>query len=151
MDPGRGVVRFVAVREEDLATGGLTVQGEIEKLVAQGGESGEGERGRGRGRRTKGDGGRSRSRRREREKVEKAEEKEKEKEKEKGRPAVGVGQQQVGGEREREKEKLMGEVVRVEERPPVPKVPGEKSALDRRAEKVQKVGRRKSFLALFGR
>ena len=36
--------------------------------------------------------------------------------------------------------------------PPLPPVPTEKSALDKKAEKVQKMGRRKSFIAsLFGK
>jgi hypothetical protein len=36
--------------------------------------------------------------------------------------------------------------------PPLPPVPTEKSALDKKAEKVQKMGRRKSFIAsIFGR
>jgi hypothetical protein len=38
------------------------------------------------------------------------------------------------------------------DRPPLPPVPTEKSALDKKAEKVQKMGRRKSFIAsIFGR
>ncbi len=35
--------------------------------------------------------------------------------------------------------------------PPVPAIPTEKSAADRQAEKVQKLGRRRSFLAYFGK
>lgn len=123
VDSSRGVVRFAAVAEADLATGGMTVQGEIEGAMGGAGResvSADGERGIRMGRR-------SRSRRRER-----AEEKESQK----SRPSTR--DQAVGRE----------ELLRV---PPLPPVPGEKSVLDRRAEKVQKVGRRKSFLAMFGR
>lgn len=35
--------------------------------------------------------------------------------------------------------------------PPMPAVPIEKSALDKKAEKVQKMGRRRSFLSMFGK
>ncbi|KAI9802157.1 MAG: hypothetical protein M1833_002078 [Piccolia ochrophora] len=35
--------------------------------------------------------------------------------------------------------------------PPVPPIPTDKSALDQKAEKIQKLSRRRSFLALFGR
>lgn len=124
VDSSRGVVRFAAVSEADLATGGMTVQGEIEgaAIGAGGRESAsvDGERGISMGRR-------SRSRRRER-----AEEKENQK----SRPQT------------RDQAQGKGELMKV---PPLPPVPVEKSALDRRTEKVQKVGRRKSFLAIFGR
>lgn len=116
VDSSRGVVRFVAVAEADLATGGRTVAGEIEVAGQWGGESVDGE---GRGRRGEGE-KRSKSRKRVEEKA----------------------RSEVGGEK-------MVEVA--VERPPVPPVPTEKSGWDRRAEKVQKVGRRKSFLAMFGR
>lgn len=125
VDSSRGVVRFAAVAEADLATGGMTVQGEIEGAMGGAGResvSVDGERGMGIGM-----GRRSRSRRRER-----AEEKESQK----SRPSTR--DQATGKE----------ELLKV---PPLPPVPGEKSVLDRRAEKVQKVGRRKSFLAMFGR
>lgn len=118
-------MRFAAVAEADLATGGMTVHGEIEGAMGGAGResvSVNGERGMGIGM-----GRRSRSRRRER-----AEEKENQK----SRPSTR--DQATGKE----------ELSRV---PPLPPVPGEKSVLDRRAEKVQKVGRRKSFLAMFGR
>ncbi len=35
--------------------------------------------------------------------------------------------------------------------PPVPAIPNEKSVLDRRAEKAQKLGKRRSLLAIFGK
>ena len=35
--------------------------------------------------------------------------------------------------------------------PSLPPIPAEKSALDRKAEKVQRMGRRKSFLSVFGK
>ena len=35
--------------------------------------------------------------------------------------------------------------------PPMPAMPTEKSLLDKKAEKVQKMGRRKSFLSMFGK
>ncbi|KAA6406589.1 MAG: hypothetical protein FRX48_09644 [Lasallia pustulata] len=132
VEAGRGVLRFVAVREEDLATGGMTVAGEIEGLAAQGHkneqrESVDGERGGGQGRGGGKREARSRSRR-----GEKAEEKGRSltREQDVMEKAGGGGQEKV---------------------PPVPPVPGEKSVWDRRAEKVQKVGRRRSFLAMFGR
>ena len=118
----RGVVRFVAVKEEDLATGGMTVAGEIETLAHGARESGEGERA---GRKAE---VRKRSRSRRREKVEKVEKAE-----EKSRPPT---RDQAG-----------------ERAPPFPPVPGvgEKSASIIKPEKVQKVGRRRSFLAFLGR
>ena len=135
VESSRGVVRFIGVKEEDLATRGVTVAGEIETLANGGKDEGVGEQ-------SDNDRGgvigtikrnatRSRSRRRQTVEIRK----DLPLREERNRPPT------------RDKSKVSSPL----QSPPLPPLPTGKSALDKRAEKAQKVGRRKSFMAMFGR
>ena len=122
--PSRGVLRFMAVPEENLATNGMTVFGMIEssnKSVRE--QESENREAKGRHR--------SRSRRHRDETV-------KEHKETASRP------RSVSRFSEREKEKRSITT-------PLPAMPITKSALDAKAEKAQKMGRRKSLMSIFGK
>ncbi|KAI4139355.1 MAG: hypothetical protein L6R39_006328 [Caloplaca ligustica] len=115
--PDRGIVRFVGISEEYLATNGNTVQGEIDNMGKETSEdSGENKRSNTLRR------GRSR----------KSSKPEKLNLQERTRPATS---DQASGSA------LMS--------PPLPAMPRELSPLDKKAGKVQRMGRRRSFLAMF--
>ena len=115
----RGIVRFVGIAEEFLATNGMTVLAEIENLRNTSGEEGRTEgsrlsRIRSRGRRTS---------------------------KPQGLRLVEGIESNVGANPPSPPLKS----------PPLPDPPTIKSPLDIKAEKMQKMGRRRSILALFGK
>ncbi|KAL8980197.1 MAG: hypothetical protein Q9205_004651 [Flavoplaca limonia] len=116
--PERGVIRFVGIAEEYLATNGNTVLGEIENLSRDSGEDGAN------GAQRSGTVRRGRSRR-----SSKAEKNQIPL----SRPATSDN-------------KLISPPPRS---PPIPKMPEDQSPLDMKAAKVQKMGRRRSFLAIF--
>ncbi|KAL9038454.1 MAG: hypothetical protein Q9214_005273 [Letrouitia sp. 1 TL-2023] len=118
--PDRGVVRFVPVAEEDLATNGTTVLGEIETLRQDSGEE---------NRET------TRSNTIRRGRSRKASRPERLNIQERSRPGTSSDHVPTPP--------LLS--------PPVPAIPTEKSPWDKKAEKVQRMGRRRSFLALFGK
>ena len=124
--PDRGLVRFVSVGEEYLATNGTTVLGEIETLSRQMCEEGSGIE-------TK------RSNTIKRVVSRKASKPEKlnliPSNRERSRPATSDG-------------KLPTPPL---QSPPIPKIPTDLSPLDKKAVKVQKMGRRRSILAMFGK
>jgi len=118
----RGIVRFIAVAEENLGTGGVTVLGEIESL-------------------SKGP---------TKEKTEEKRKAEGKGTKDRKRTTAGNGKQpESKGRRGAEAEEKSGEAVL--QLPRMPEIPTEKSELDIRAERMQKMGKRKSFLQLFGK
>lgn len=122
MPATRGVVRFIAVAEENLGTGGVTVLGEIESLSKGPSKEKIEEK-------AKADGKATTHRR---------------------RTAAGNGKQpESKGKRAAEAEEKSGEAVL--QVPRMPEVPTEKSELDVRAERMQKMGKRKSFLQMFGK
>ena len=116
--PERGVIRFVGIAEEYLATNGNTVLGEIENLSKDSGEDSAN------GAQRSGTVRRGRSRRSS--KAEKMHIP-------LSRPATSDN-------------KLISPPSRS---PPIPNMPADQSPLDMKAAKVQKMGRRRSFLAMF--
>ncbi|KAL8785616.1 MAG: hypothetical protein Q9213_003270 [Squamulea squamosa] len=117
--PERGVIRFVGIAEEYLATNGNTVLGEIENLSREASEdSANGAHRSGTLR-----GGRSR----------RNSKSEKPLHIPLNRPATSDNR--ITSPRSKS--------------PPIPAMPEEPSPLDRKAEKVQRMGRRRSFLAMF--
>jgi len=124
--PERGVVKFVPIAEDNLATNGKTVTGEIEDLERE---------------ISMGDGGLARS-------LSKGANKSKKKLSMRSMRNLKTGNVlETHGERT---------TTPIPEEPsprsPPPPMPVGKSALDREAEKVQKMGRRKSFMAaMFGK
>ena len=124
VSPSRGVLRFVAIPEENLAINGMTVFGMIESSNKFAREHDlENQEAKGRHR--------SRSRRN-------RDETSKEHKESNSRPTS------LSRFSEREKEKrFVG--------PPLPAIPTKKSILDVRAEKAQKMGRRKSLMSIFGK
>ena len=119
VSPSRGVIRFVGIAEEYLATNGTTVLGEIESLNKTSSEESRNENSRlgtirSRSRRTA---------------------------KPKELPLREVSPHANRGI----------PVTPPLKSPPMPAIPTEKSSMDKRAEKVQRMGRRRSFLAMFGK
>lgn len=115
----RGVVRFVGIPEEYLATNGMTVLGEIESLRKTFGEE----------RRT--DSSRLSTIRSRGRRASKAQ-------------GLGPGEEKGSTFRARSPTPPL-------ESPPLPSIALKRSHLDFKTEKVQKMGRRRSFMALFGR
>lgn len=119
VSPDRGVIRFVGVAEEYLATNGTTLLGEIENLNKTSSEENRNENSRL---------GTIRSRSRRTPKPKDLPLREVTPPGNKGAPPTPPLKS-----------------------PPMPAIPTEKSAMDKRAEKVQRMGRRRSFLAMFGK
>ncbi|KAI4189041.1 MAG: hypothetical protein L6R41_001744 [Letrouitia leprolyta] len=118
--PDRGIIRFVPIAEEYLATNGNTVQGEIDNLSKDSSEDTTDTN-----KRSNTLLGRGRSRKSSRpEKLNL--------QKERSRPQTSDS-------------KVPSPAL---QSPPVPDMPREMSPMDRRAEKVRKMGRRRSFLAM---
>ncbi|KAL8933602.1 MAG: hypothetical protein Q9211_005689 [Gyalolechia sp. 1 TL-2023] len=116
--PDRGIIRFVGISEEYLATNGNTVQGEIDNLSKDSSEDTT-------------DTKRSTPLRR-------------------GRSRKSSRPEKLNLQLERSRPVTSDKVASPASRgPPLPDMPREMTPLDKRAEKVQKMGRRKSFLALF--
>ncbi len=119
--PDRGIVRFVGVGEEYLATNGGTILGEIEALGKNSDEDNRPDTAIGRT---------------------------------KSRRSVKTKELRL---RSRSNSKLSVQVTSPPllspalTSPSLPAIPTQRSALDRRAEKVQTMGRRKSFLSMFGK
>jgi hypothetical protein len=117
VSPDRGVVRFVGIAEEFLATNGITVLGEIENLRKTSSEDGRTESSRLSTIRSRGH-------------------------------RASKAHDLAPGNRDGSGAKSSAPPFK---HPPLPGIPTEKSHLDLKAEKVQKMGRRRSFLALFGK
>ncbi|KAL9596076.1 MAG: hypothetical protein Q9219_006024 [cf. Caloplaca sp. 3 TL-2023] len=115
--PDRGIIRFVGISEEYLATNGNTIQGEIDNLSKESSEDTT-------------DTKRSNTLRRGRSR--KSSKPEKLNLQERSRPGTS--------------DRIQSPPL---QSPPIPAIPREMSPLDRKAEKVQKMGRRRSFLAMF--
>ncbi|KAL8939805.1 MAG: hypothetical protein Q9216_003156 [Gyalolechia sp. 2 TL-2023] len=116
--PDRGIIRFVGISEEYLATNGNTVQGEIDNLSKGSSEDTT-------------DTKRSNTLRR-------------------GRSRKSSRPEKLNLHMERSRPVTSDNAPSpVLQSPPLPDMPREMSPLDRRAEKVQKMGRRRSFLAMF--
>jgi hypothetical protein len=148
----RGVVKFVSVAEENLATGGVTVLGQIESLQAQkstlprtpasirassGGPAAKSTP--------------NFSRKGTPEPPPKPAALEHEKQERRARPNTpkeSAVPAQRKSSKSRTKDKHVDPLIIS---PPMPALPPEKSPLDIQAEKTQKVGRRKSFARIFGR
>ena len=126
----RGVVRFVPIAEEHLATNGSTVLGEIERLSrTSDDENADGVMGRSKSRRSV---------------------------KPKDLPLRERSDTNTKTRSRIVSRKTSRAASPTPMSPPLtspslPALPLEKSAMDRRAEKVQKMGRRRSFLSMFGR
>lgn len=121
--PDRGIIRYVPIAEEYLATNGNTVQGEIDNLCK---DSGEDTMDNTNNKRSNTLLGRGRSRKASRpEKLNL--------QPERSRPATSDN-------------KMPSPPL---QSPPVPDMPREMSPMDRRAGKVRKMGRRRSFMAMF--
>ncbi|KAL9004441.1 MAG: hypothetical protein Q9188_002740 [Gyalolechia gomerana] len=116
--PDRGIIRFVGISEEYLATNGNTVQGEIDNLSRGSSEDTT-------------DTKRSNAVR-------------------SGRSRKSLRPEKLNLQLERSRPVTSDKVPSPAlQSPPLPEMPREMSPLDKRAEKIQKMGRRKSFLAMF--
>ncbi|KAL8834989.1 MAG: hypothetical protein Q9170_003510 [Blastenia crenularia] len=115
--PDRGIIRFVGISEEYLATNGNTIQGEIDNMSKETSEDTT-------------DTKRSNTLRRGRSR--KTSKPEKLNLQERSRPGTS--------------DKIPSPGL---QSPPIPAMPREMSPLDKKAEKVRKMGRRRSFLAMF--
>ena len=115
--PDRGIIRFLGIPEDYLATNGNTVQGEIDNLSKDSSEDTT-------------DTKRSNTLRRGRSR--KSSKPEKLNLQARSRPGTS--------------DKIPSPAL---QSPPVPDMPREMSPMDKKAEKVQKMGRRRSFLAMF--
>lgn len=121
--PDRGVIKFVGIAEEFLAIGGTTILGQIERLQKAAGEEKKPDMS-------------TRSA---------MKKKQSRKSLHINTPAEApIALRSQSTPASRMPSPVMGS-------PPMPAMPTEKTALDRRAEKVQKLGKRKSFMAMFGR
>lgn len=116
--PERGVIRFVGIAEEYLATNGNTVLGEIENLSKDSGEDGAN------GAQRSGTVRRGRSRR-----------------------SSKAEKMQIPLSRPATSDNKLTSPPPGS--PPIPKLPEDQSPHDMKAAKVQKMGRRRSFLAMF--
>ena len=121
VEPDRGIVRFVGVGEEYLATGGTTVLGDIETSRKTSDDEAKPDNAM----------GRNKSRR---------------SVKPKDLPLRAQSSSKPGS-----KVTSPAPLSPPLTSPSLPALPTQKSALDRRAENVQKMGRRKSFLSMFGK
>ncbi|KAL9010169.1 MAG: hypothetical protein Q9173_004869 [Seirophora scorigena] len=111
--PDRGIIRFIGISEEYLATNGNTVQGEIDNLTKDASEDST-------------DNKRSSTLRRGRSR----------------KPSLVLQERSRPGTSDNiSSPPLMS--------PPLPAIPREQSPLDMKVEKVQRMGRRRSFLTLF--
>jgi hypothetical protein len=122
--PNRGVIRFLAMPEENLATDGKTIAGEIEELEKETAETNTSlQRSLSRGT--------PKSKRRHSMKSLRGTKNQLPTHNEHTSPTPPLSERET---------------------PPLPAMPSEKSPMDRRAEKAQKMGRRKSFIAtIFGK
>ena len=125
----RGVVRFVPIAEEHLATSGNTVLGEIERLSRTSDEENA-------------DNvmGRSKSRRSIKPKDLPLQDR-----------SDTIKSRSRAMSRKTSRTASPARMSPPLTSPSLPALPVEKTVMDRRAEKVQKMGRRKSFLSMFGR
>jgi hypothetical protein len=122
--PNRGVIRFLAMPEENLATDGKTIAGEIEELERESTEN-------------------STNLQRSLSRVTP-----KSKRRQSLRSLRGVKNQLATHNEHISPTPPLSE----RETPPLPAMPSEKSPMDLRAEKAQKMGRRRSFIAtIFGK
>jgi hypothetical protein len=126
VDPKRGVIKFVASTEENLAVDGKTMALQIEELEKETAENNSNlQRSLSRGDKT-----------------------EKSKRRQSLKSLRGVKASQLSTHNE----SMVSLPSAYEQRPPLPAMPTEKSTMDKRAEKAQKLGRRKSFMAtIFGK
>jgi len=115
----RGVIRFIAVTEDNLGTRGVTVLGEIENMSKPS---------------TK----------------DKTDDKTKSDRKATHRRRTSAGKQPESKNRSHGEAQEKSVQVGIQA-PPIPEIPTEKSGLNIRAERVQKMGKRKSFLQMFGK
>lgn len=122
--PNRGVIRFLSLPEENLATDGKTIAGEIEELereIAENNSSLQRSLSR----------GTPKSKRRQ------------------SLRSLRGAKNQLATHNERTS---LTPPMSERETPPLPAMPSEKSPMDLRAEKAQKMGRRRSFIAtIFGK
>ncbi|CZR54573.1 uncharacterized protein PAC_04457 [Phialocephala subalpina] len=125
VDPKRGVIKFIAIAEENLATDGKTISGEVEQLEKEQAETNSSlYRGLSHGT--------NKSKRRQ--------------------SMKSLRGTKTGGFLPTHNESLVSLSLATEDIPPLPAMPTEKSSMDRKAEKAQRIGRRKSFMAtLFGK
>lgn len=118
VSPDRGIIRFVGISEEYLATNGNTVQGEIDNL-SRGSSEDTTDTKRSNGLRS-------------------------------GRSRKSLRPEKLNLQLERSRPVTSDKVPSPAlQSPPLPEMPREMSPLDKRAQKIQKMGRRKSFLAMF--
>ena len=126
----RGVVRFVPIAEEHLATNGSTILGEIERLSRTSDEENADNNAM----------GRSKSRRSIKPKETALQDR-----------SDTIKTRSRAISRKTSRAASPARMSPPLTSPSLPALPVEKSVMDRRAEKVQKMGRRKSFLSMFGR
>lgn len=123
VDPKRGVIKFMASTEDNLAVGGKTMAVEIELLEKETGESNSSQQ-------------RSLSRG----------DKSKRQSLKSLRAATSLNQLPTHNE------SMLSLPSAYDNTPPLPAMPTGKSTMDKRAEKAQRIGRRKSFMAtIFGK
>jgi Mg-chelatase subunit ChlI len=126
VSPERGMIKFTPIAEENMATDGKTITGMIEDLEKATSETGSGLQ-------------RPPSR---------------SAMKSKRRPSMKSLRGMRAASQLPTHNEILSPTPPISERdtPPLPAIPTEKSPMDRKAEKVQKMGRRKSFIAsIFGK
>lgn len=125
VDPKRGVIKFIAIAEENLATDGKTISGEIEQLDKEQAEANSSLQ------RSLSHGTDKSKRRQSMKSL-------------RGTKAKGL--------LPTHNESMISLPASANYIPPLPAIPTEKSTMDKKAEKAQRIGRRKSFMAtLFGK
>lgn len=117
VDPKRGVIKFMVVAEENLASDGKTISGEIEQLEKEQAETNASLQ-------RKLSNGTKKSKRRQ--------------------SMLSLRGTKTGRILPTHDESMP---TSPDHLPPLPAIPTEKSAMDKQAEKVQRIGRRKSFMA----
>jgi len=124
VDPKRGVIKFVATAEENLAVNGKTVAGEIEELEKEMAEQNSTLQ------RSLSHGTKSKRR----------------------QSMKSLQGTKRSSQLPTHNESMVSLPGTYDRKPPLPAMPTEMSAMDRKAEKAQKIGRRKSFMAtIFGK
>jgi len=124
--PNRGVVKFLAMSEDNLATDGKTITGEIEELEKENAESNSS---------LQGSSSKSTAKSKRRHSMR----------------SLRTSKNTLPTHNELSSP-TPPMSARSRETPPLPAIPSEKSPMDLRAEKAQKMGRRKSFIAtIFGK